>query len=121
MIVAGFGFRASATVASLRAAMAATGHPAPDVLATPSDKAHSDCIRQIAQELSLEILPIPPQKMQTMATETHSETVRAKRGTGSVAEACALAAAGNNARLLTPRHVSPDRLATCAIAKGEPQ
>ncbi|ENO84722.1 hypothetical protein C666_16775, partial [Thauera linaloolentis 47Lol = DSM 12138] len=43
----------------------------------------------------------------------------AARGCGSVAEAAALAAAGQGARLLAIRHISPDRSATCAIAQGE--
>ncbi|HRO16470.1 MAG TPA: hypothetical protein PLL33_15800, partial [Paracoccus sp. (in: a-proteobacteria)] len=44
---------------------------------------------------------------------------RAAHGTGSVAEAVALAAAGPGARITTRRVVSPDRSATCAIAQAD--
>ena len=119
MIVAGFGFRASASLDSLRAALAATGH-APDLIATPTDKAGATPIRALATELGLPLHPVDPSALQAVDTATHSETVMARRGTGSVAEACALAAAGAAPILLTLRHISPDRLATCAIAQGSP-
>ena len=52
------------------------------------------------------------------ATSTQSPASRASRGTGSVAEAAALAAAGPGARLLSPRVISADGRATCALAEG---
>jgi cobalt-precorrin 5A hydrolase len=48
---------------------------------------------------------------------TQSARVRERFGTGSVAEASALAAAGPGARLLGPRVISGDGLATAAIAE----
>jgi len=54
-----------------------------------------------------------------IATLTKSEFVKARFGTGSVAEAAALAAAGRHARLISTRTVSQDRTATAAIAEGE--
>ena len=40
---------------------------------------------------------------------------------GSVAEAAALAAAGPGARLLAPRMISADRMASCALAMSLPE
>ena len=54
-----------------------------------------------------------------IATPTQSQLITEKFGTGSVAEAAALAAAGPRARLITTRTVSQDRTATAAIAEGD--
>lgn len=118
MIVAGFGFRGNVTVASLRAALAATGQAQVEMLAAPSDKALSLAFQKFAKELSLPVLEISADMMQAADTPTHSGYSLTHRGTGSVAEACALAAAGPQAELVTHRQISPDRLATCAIAIG---
>jgi cobalt-precorrin 5A hydrolase len=52
-------------------------------------------------------------------TPTQSQLVAERFGTGSVAEAAALAAAGPRARLIATRVVSQDRTATAAIAEGD--
>ena len=108
MIIAGFGFSSRATVESLKGALAATGQ-APDKVATLADKV------ALLAGLGFPVIavtgPLPD-------TPTQSPASLAARGAGSVAEACALAAAGPGAYLLTTRRVSPDGLATCAIAKG---
>ncbi len=52
----------------------------------------------------------------SVATLTDSRHSRQSRGTGSVAEAVALLAAGPGARLLGPRLISTDRRATTAVA-----
>lgn len=118
MIVAGFGFRKGAHAASLRAALALAqqGCPAVSLLATAADKA--DCLEPLAAALELPVVGLAPEALTTATTLTRSTASLSARGTGSVAEACALAAAGPGARLLGPRHVSPDRMATCAIAQG---
>jgi cobalt-precorrin 5A hydrolase len=54
-----------------------------------------------------------------IATPTQSERIKERVGTGSVAEAAALAAAGRRARLISTRAVSQDRMATAAIAEGD--
>ncbi|MBK0328200.1 cobalamin biosynthesis protein [Rhodobacteraceae bacterium F11138] len=119
MIVAGFGFRARATPASLQAALEqAAPDGTIDALATPVDKAQTDCMVGFANDLGLPVHPICADALQTASPATQSAHSLARRGTGSVAEACALAAAGPGARLLVSRHISPDRLATCAIAIG---
>ena len=119
MITAGFGFTSRATADSLRAALAATGHAdAVQMLATPSDKAAHPAILGLAQDTSLGINAVPPAALQAARTRTQSVISALMRRTGSVAEAAALAAAGPGAELITPRHISGDRMATCAIAKG---
>ncbi|TFH87971.1 cobalamin biosynthesis protein [Billgrantia azerbaijanica] len=119
VIVAGFGCRRQATPASLQAAFARvrTQVPAIAALAAPSDRVA--LLEPLARQCGLAVIEIPPDRLPTIATLTQSEHSRRARGTGSVAEAVALAAAGSGARLLLPRHIGPDRLATCAVATGE--
>ncbi len=120
MIVAGFGFRAAASQASLQSAFdrAADGR-AVAAVAAPEDKADAGCLTEWTGAQGLPVQPVSPAAMRAVSTATHSAQSLARRGTGSVAEAVALAAAGPGARLLEPRHVSQDRLATCAIAIGK--
>lgn len=118
MIVAGFGFRAGASDASLRDALArAAKDHTPQMLATADDKV--DGLRTIAKTLNLPVAAVTETDLARQTTLTQSETVNATRKTGSVAEAAALAVAGRNARLVASRHISQDRMATCAIAIGE--
>jgi cobalt-precorrin 5A hydrolase len=118
MIVAGFGFRAQATVDSLLAALnqAASNH-AIEALAAPADKV-AGSFAQFATDRALRVHAVSSEDMQAATPATRSAQSLAHRGTGSVAEACALAAAGPGARLLVPRRISPDRLATFALAIG---
>ena len=118
MIVAGFGFRASADVAGLEAALARApqGLPRVTVLAVPEDK--SALAARLAEALRLPLSLVDAAALRAAVPVTCSAASLAARGTGSVAEAAALAAAGPGARLLTIRHISPDRSATCAIAEG---
>ncbi|WP_270729011.1 cobalamin biosynthesis protein [Shimia sp. Alg240-R146] len=118
MIVAGFGFRADATIDSLENALTATGARKITAIAAPVDKAQSEALQELASALGMPVIEIPAELMQSASTMTDSAKVREKRGTGSVAEACALVAAGDGATLTGPRVVSKDRLATCAIARG---
>ena len=118
MSVAGLGFRAQSSVASLRAALQAAQqtHSAPlTALATAADKADHPALLQLAAELQLPIIPVHLPQMASQAA-TPSIYVPARYGTHSVAEAGALAAAGPCATLASRRCVSPDRLATAAIA-----
>ncbi len=141
-MVAGLGFRAQCSVASLRAALNAalsaaqaaaqqtkgtysTSGSSPitlTALATAADKASHPALLQLAAELQLSITPInlPQLARQAATPSTHVPT---RYGAHSVAEAAALAAAAMTvqaetvkAQLLTPRCTSPDRLATAAIA-----
>lgn len=119
MIVAGFGCRASATVESLAAALAAAAEGRPvDRLAAPTDRIA--LLAPLARALGLPLIAVGNDALSAVVTPTRSPVSLAARGTGSVAEASALHAAGPGARLLTRRHVSPDRRATCALAQGTP-
>ena len=117
-IVAGFGFRTGASLASLQAALALAQHgqPRATALAAPQDKARA--LESLATTLGLPIIAIAPNALVAVATITHSDASFAARDTGSVAEASALAGAGPGARLLSARQISPDRMATCALATG---
>jgi len=120
VIVAGFGFRASASVGSLSDALArASGGSAVDLLATADDKSTARSFQDFATASGIPAIGVTPDPIAVQLTPTRSPASLQARGTGSMAEAAALAAAGRNARLITPRVISGDRLATCAIAIGE--
>ncbi|WP_198964475.1 cobalamin biosynthesis protein [Bradyrhizobium sp. C9] len=120
MKVAGLGFRNNASVASLREALDAAGGPnGLAAVATVSDKADAVALQALAQELGLPIRGIPAAMLAEIETATQSELINARFGTGSVAEAAAVAAAGRGARLISARAVSQDRMATAAIAEGD--
>ncbi|MGN8000079.1 cobalamin biosynthesis protein [Sphingomonas sp. 22176] len=114
MIVAGFGYRSGATAASLRSALllAQAGAPPVTHVATLADKA------PLLEALGLPIIAV--EAVAGITTPTRSAASFAAHGTGSVAEAAALAAAGAGGRLRVSRQISPDRMATCAIAEGVP-
>ena len=117
MRVAGFGFRGSATVDSLRSAFALAEAQGVSALAVPMDKSDAPAFRAFAGELALPVVSVAPAELEMADTVTRSPRVMAERGTGSVAEGVAIAAAGPGARLLGARVVSADRMATCAIAQ----
>lgn len=120
MRVAGLGFRRKVTLASLREALVATGgREGLAAVATVSDKADSDALKLLARELGVPIKSVPADVLAGLSTSTRSAIVKEKFGTGSIAEAAALAAAGRYARLISTRTVSRDRMATAAIAEGE--
>ena len=118
MIVAGFGFRSGACLGSLHAALllAQQGHPVVTHLATIRCKLRG--LAPLAEALGLPLTGVDPEILTAVPTITRSAASLAAYGTGSVAEASALAVAGADASLLGPRHFSHDRMATCAIAKG---
>nr|WP_037523263.1 cobalamin biosynthesis protein [Sphingomonas sp. Mn802worker] len=114
MIVAGFGCRAGASTDAFAAALAATGTSRVDRFAVPEDRA--TLLKPFAHEHGVPLVVISPDKLSGIATPTRSLTSLAARGTGSVAEAAALVAAGAGARVTVTRRISPDRSVTCAIA-----
>lgn len=105
-------------MASLRAALdgVRAGCPAIDALAVPDDR--MAVAGQLAEALGVPVIGVPAAAVAAMPTPTRSAASLRYRHSGSVAEAVALAAAGPGARLIARRHVSPDRMATCAIAEG---
>ena len=96
---------------------------------------NSDCARIISASLSnvtefaafqafaraqkLPIQTVSQDSLDQAQTQTQSQASLHHRGTGSVAEAAALIAAGAGATLICTRKISNDRLATCAIAITE--
>lgn len=115
---AGLGFRSGATLAALREALAraeALSGPA-SLLATLPAKAADPALAALAAERGL---PIRAAKVAGIATPTRSPRIEAMHGTGSVAEAAALAAAGPGARIAVARLSSSDAMATCAIAEAQ--
>ena len=120
MKVAGFGFKSDVTLASLREALVAAGGAAGlAAMATASDKADADALKELARECGVPIKAVPAGVLAGITTPTQSKLITEKFGTGSVAEAAALAAAGPRARLIATRVVSQDRTATAAIAEGD--
>lgn len=117
MIVAAFGYRTGAQADSLSAALglAGAGHPPVTALASPADK--TALLVALAETLGIPLIVISPSALRATPTPTQSPASLAARGAGSVAEAAALAAAGPGARLIAQRHISPDRMASCAIAE----
>lgn len=97
-----------------------SAHPCPDLLATAAAKADSPAIQTLARRLSRPLRAIPAGVLAAQPTATQSLAALAAHGTGSVAESAALSAAGAGATLLTPRVISTDRMATCALARGGP-
>lgn len=118
MIVAGFGFRAAASEESLRDALhrAAGAHPV-DALAALTHKAETPAFLRFAAATGLPVHHIAPEAATAAPTITQSAAAHAAHGTGSVAEASALCAVGVGGRLIQPRVISTDRMATCALAQ----
>lgn len=117
MIVAGFGFRSHVTLSALQDALARAGGPQGVThLATLAAKAEG--LGPLARALDLPVIALEPAALRDVQTLTRSDRVEEMFGTGSVAEAVALVAAGPGARLRGPRAVSVDGTATAAIAEG---
>ncbi|MEX0304664.1 MAG: cobalamin biosynthesis protein, partial [Leisingera sp.] len=115
MKVAGIGFRGRATAADLQAALALTGERV-DALASVAEKAGTPAMQEFAQQSGLPVIALQEQDIAGEQTLTCSPRIKARFGTGSLAEAAALAGArhgepGAKARLLAPRVVTADGLA----------
>ncbi|MAS40317.1 MAG: precorrin methylase [Porticoccaceae bacterium] len=119
MILAGFGCTSRARIESIRDALQQAASMAPvDGLAGLAGKTHALC--DLARELGLPLVVVTPGRIAGIATPSRSQASLDAHATGSVAEAVALAAAGPGARIVLPRVISQDRLATCALAEGDP-
>ncbi|KIC19843.1 cobalamin biosynthesis protein [Leisingera sp. ANG-Vp] len=121
MKVAGIGFRGAATAADLQVALELTGEQV-DALASVAEKAAAPAMQAFAQAAGLPVIALQEQDIAGEQTLTCSPRIKARFGTGSLAEAAALAGArhgvpGAKSRLLAPRVVTADGLATAAIAE----
>lgn len=120
MIVAGIGFRASATQKSLQSAYDNACQMAKiqrvDVLASVAEKTASPVLRKFALDKHIRLQSV---MVSGIETPTQSSRIQAMFGTGSLAEAAALVAAGPNARLICPRITSLCGRVTMAIAQSQ--
>ncbi len=121
MIVAGFGFRAAASAADLRAALMLTGMD-PDALASIREKAAAPALRDLSTDMRITLLSLDLDEISGVPTPTVSPRIQARFGTGSLAEATAIAGArrgaqGAQVRLLSPRLQTANGMATVAIAE----
>jgi cobalt-precorrin 5A hydrolase len=115
MIVAGFGIRASATLASLRGLLADTQV---DCLAVVADKADHPALVALSHDIQKPLRPIPLNALATDRAQTLAPHQPLRYGHFSVAEAAALAAAGPGSILIQSRITAPDGTATMALAQG---
>ncbi|KAG1647805.1 Precorrin-4 C(11)-methyltransferase [Nymphon striatum] len=92
----------------MRLALEASGNRKIDALVTEAAKSREKTFRELAQLMGLPGLGVTQSDLEQMITPTQSQRIQDKFGTGSLAEAAALAAAGPDAQLLAPRVVSGD-------------
>lgn len=118
-MIAGIGLRGSATVDDLHELLALA--PArPQALATLSDKAAHPALLALCAATGLILHPIPRAALAGIPTLTQSLAQIARFGTGSLAEACALHAAGPGAALCGARQIARSARATMAFAERNP-
>lgn len=122
MIVAGVGSRkgvsTEAVLAAIRAAAGAHGLPVARIgrLATGEIKSGEAAFAQAALELGVPLEFVSTAKTQSQTTLSRSLASLVRTGAGSLAEAAALASAGEGARLFGPRTVFGP--VTCALAES---
>jgi cobalt-precorrin 5A hydrolase len=114
MIVAGIGCRAGTGLGTLTALLGALHFDAVASLSIRRNEAGA-----LAQSTGKPL--ILHDSLTGVITPTQSPRILALHGTGSVAEAAALAALAPGARLILPRIQSTDGSATLAIAEGDPR
>ncbi|MCA8864531.1 MULTISPECIES: cobalamin biosynthesis protein [unclassified Halomonas] len=117
--IAGFGFRSESTLESLAQALdqLVEQYGAIDKLAAACSML--PLVEELGRLRNIEVIAVADAELPTVTTLTHSTQSLQARGTGSVAEAVALLAAGPGATLLGPRIISADRKATAALALAE--
>jgi cobalt-precorrin 5A hydrolase len=120
VIVAGLGCRPAVEEAAILALLRQAGRGLPSVthLAAPAFRREVAALHRAAAVLGLPLLfveRVALERVQPLCP-THSEAALAATGLASVAEACALAAAGDGARLLRPRLSGAG--VTCAVGAG---
>lgn len=121
MRVVGIGFRAAADLASLQDVLQqvlSASDGGIDAVVTEAAKSREKVFREFAQVLGVPGLGVTAQDLGQMITPTQSARIQDRFGTGSLAEAAALAAAGPEARLVAHRAVSRDGMATAALAES---
>lgn len=120
--IAGFGFRSEATLESLIQALDQLIDQYGSVYKyglinrLAAARSMLPLVEELGRLRNIEVIAVADAELSTVTTLTHSTHSLQARGTGSVAEAVALLAAGPNARLVGPRIISVDRRATAALA-----
>ena len=117
--VAGFGFRREATVGSLGQALDQLIDQSGAIDKLAAARSMLPLVEELGRLRHIEVIAVSDAELPTVTTLTHSAQSLQTRGTGSVAEAVALLAAGPGATLLGPRIISADRQATAALALAE--
>lgn len=123
--VAGFGFRSEASLESLVQALDqlidqyAAVYKYGSINRLAAARSMLPLVEELGRLRNIEVIAVADAELSTVATLTHSTHSLQARGTGSVAEAVALLAAGPEATLLGPRIISADRKATAALALSE--
>lgn len=117
--VAGFGFRREATLASLGQALDQLAEQYGTIDKLAAARSMLPLVEELGRLRNIEVITVADAELPTVTTLTHSAQSLQARGTGSVAEAVALLAAGPGATLLGPRIISADRQATAALALSE--
>lgn len=122
LVVAGLGCRracSGAEIAALARHSAALAGRAPAILAIPWFRREEVGLVAAAELLGLPLLVVTEAALAAAQPFciTRSAPALAARGLASIAEGCALAAAGGGAHLILPRIASAR--ATCAIARRE--
>ncbi len=117
MIVMGLGHRREAGLSSLADVFESlTQRYGPvESLVALADKA--EWVQLLGAERGLPVVLVEDKDCGGVETLTRSPYSQREKNTGSVAEALALLGAGPGSRLLGPRQISNDRMATGAIAE----
>ncbi|WP_457944696.1 cobalamin biosynthesis protein [Vreelandella alkaliphila] len=123
--IAGFGFRSEATLESLGQALDqlidqyGVVYKYGPINRLAAARSMLPLVEELGRLRNIEVIAVADAELSTVTTLTHSNQSMQARGTGSVAEAVALLAAGPGATLLGPRIISADRKATAALALSE--
>jgi cobalt-precorrin 5A hydrolase len=125
MIVAGMGFRRGVSAEEIEFALAQTlaslksDQANLQCIAVPSRKGDERALATVVQARRVELVLVAQNALEAAGSRTVSHSIRSLEAMNvpSVAEAAALAAAGENGMLLRSRQIYG--LVTCAIAQSE--
>ncbi|MBO1328365.1 cobalamin biosynthesis protein [Acetobacter suratthaniensis] len=128
MRVVGFGLRPHAPREALEQVMRGVldqarshnaQHSLPDAVATLARRVQNPALLALARDHGLPVMGVDENRLAGVVTPTGSPRIQALFGTGSVAEATALLAAGHGAQIIVARIVSTDGTASAAWAETE--
>jgi len=125
MIVAGIGFRRGVSAEEIEFALAQTlaslesDQTSLQRIAVPSRKGDEQALATVVQARKVELVLVPQNALEAAGSRAVSHSIRSLEAMNvpSVAEAAALAAAGEKGTLLRSRQVHGP--VTCAIAQSE--